>query len=102
MIAPTGADFKGGDFPEHPISGLAIRLFKFIHWALQLATGARERHRRDMARSGLRTNRMSMNISELSDRIAEDGTLSKAEVKRLVEAVLKAIVDTAIEGGETS
>ncbi len=55
-----------------------------------------------MARSGPQMNRMSMNISELTERIAEDSALSKAEAKRLVEGVLKAIVDTAIEGGETS
>jgi DNA-binding protein HU-beta len=55
-----------------------------------------------MARSGPQMNRMSMNISELTERIAEDSALSKAEAKRLVEAVLKAIVDTAVEGGETS
>jgi DNA-binding protein HU-beta len=55
-----------------------------------------------MARSGPQMNRMSMNISELTERIAEDSALSKAEAKRLVEAVLKAIVDTAVAGGETS
>ncbi len=43
-----------------------------------------------------------MNISELTERVAEDSTLSKEEVRRLIESALKVIVDTAIAGGNIS
>ena len=54
------------------------------------------------AHSGAQPSRMRMNISELTERVAEDSTLSKEEVRRLIESALKVIVDTAIAGGNIS
>ncbi len=43
-----------------------------------------------------------MNTSDLADRLAADGKLTKAQAKQTLEALLNAIRDTLVDGAEVN
>lgn len=43
-----------------------------------------------------------MNNSDLADKVAAEGNLSKSDARKLVDGVLSAIVDAAVGGEEVS